>query len=438
MNYIQKDRDLIWHPFTQMKDYAQRDHLLIVRGDGLFLEDVDGNKYYDTVSSWWTCTHGHNHPRLVKALRDQSEKLDHVIFSGMTHPSAIELADELVKIAPEGLAKVFFSDNGSTAVEVALKMSFQYWHHIGQKQKNTFMYLSGSYHGDTLGAVSIGGIELFHAIFKPLLFDAIQVPAPTGNSLDAARSALRELEIFLTAESNRICGLIIEPIVQAAGGMNMYHPAYLRGARALCDQFGIHLIADEVAVGFGRTGRMFGCDHAGIAPDLVCFSKALTGGMMPLSVTMATQVIYDAFYDDHTTMKTFFHGHSYTGHPLATAVAAENLRLFREDNVLARIEHLSEYLGHAVRTRWTSSNHVSNIRHIGMIAAFDLRKDAASDIPYTSDDRIGFEVYLRGLEEGLILRPLGDTIYYWLPYCVTTADIDEIITRTLRILDSLH
>jgi adenosylmethionine-8-amino-7-oxononanoate aminotransferase len=444
--WLNDDRQYVWHPFTQMKDYAEQDHVLIEKAEGVFLYDADGKPYYDTNSSWWVNVHGHGHPRIRRAINDQLAQMDHVMFSGLTHPSAIELARKLVELSPEGLNKVFYSDNGSTAVEVAVKMSFQYWQHLGHKGKRKFIYLNQSYHGDTLGAVSVGGVDIYHATFKPLMFESYSVPSPHTlkweneaytSKEDCVASCIAALRDRLEQSSQEIAALIVEPMIQAAGGMLMVPSEYLRAARELCDAFNIHMIADEVATGFGRTGKMFACEYADIAPDLMCLSKGLTAGVMPLSATLATDQIYSAFYDDYATMKTFFHGHSFTGNPLACAVALESLRIFEEEDVMAHVERASSFLAHEIE-RFKHSNHLDNVRSLGMIAAVNLYQDAEHHHPYPFEERMGFKVYLEGLKEGLMLRPLGDTLYYWLPLCTTEAQISDIIQRTEKVLQRMN
>ncbi|MDB5084222.1 MAG: adenosylmethionine--8-amino-7-oxononanoate aminotransferase BioA [Bacilli bacterium] len=439
---LQKDRKYVWHPFTQMKDYANQDHVLIEKAEGIFLYDADGNRYYDTVSSWWVNTHGHAHPRIKQAIIEQLEQMDHVMFSGLTHAQGIELAEKLVQITPEGLTKVFYSDNGSTAVEVALKMSFQYWQQVGKTQKTRFAYLDNGYHGDTLGAVSVGGVDLYHSLYKPLLFSAYRVAAPqlfqwpdaSAAGEDACvAAALADVKQLFETSAHELAGIIVEPMIQAAGGMNIYPAAYLKGLRELCTEHAVHLIADEVAVGFGRTGRWFACNHADVSPDIICLSKALTAGVLPLAATLCTEEIYQAFYDDYDRFKTFFHGHSFTGNPVGAAVALASLQIFEEEQVMRHVSDASAHLSVQME-RFREFEHVANIRALGMVAAFDLVADRETKQGFDEQDRAGYQIYLEGLEEGLILRPLGDTIYFWLPLATTTSDIDEITRRTMRVL----
>jgi adenosylmethionine-8-amino-7-oxononanoate aminotransferase len=412
-----------------MKDYAEREHILIERAQGIFLYDADGNAYYDTISSWWVNPHGHCHPQIMDAIQKQLQDFDHIQFSGFTHRPAVELAEKLVKMGPPGLTKVFYSDNGSTAVEVALKMSFQYWQQINRSNKTKFVFLKNSYHGDTLGAVSVGGVDLFHSLYKPLLFHAYQLEAPNQLESEAMRCLTAAEHLFME-HHEQIAAIIVEPMIQAAGGMNIYHESFLKGLRSLCDRYEIHLIADEVAVGFGRTGKMFACDHASISPDLLCLSKALTGGVLPLSVTMCSEQIYAAFYDDYQANKTFFHGHGYTANAIACAAALASLTIYENEHTEAHIVRCSEAL-HRGLLPLRNHPYIHNVRQLGLVAAFDL---VSLDPPM---ERFGFEIYLEGLKHGIVLRPLGQVIYYWLPFCVTEEDITAIVTRTVATIDAV-
>ncbi|WP_281890219.1 adenosylmethionine--8-amino-7-oxononanoate transaminase [Paenibacillus sp. YYML68] len=440
---LQADRSYVWHPFTQMKDYAERDPILIEKAEGVFLYDAYGQRYYDTNSSWWVNVHGHAHPRIREAINRQLGQMDHVMFAGLTHSPGIELAEQLVKLTPPGLDRVFYSDNGSTSVEVALKMSFQYWQQSDRPDKTKFVYVDSSYHGDTLGAVSVGGTDQFFSVFRPLLFDAYSVPspdprlAPGGDAETAAQQALEAVRTLFEEKAGELAAIIIEPLLQAAGGMIMYAPSYLTRLRELCTAYNVHLIADEVAVGFGRTGRLFACEHAGITPDFMCLSKGLTAGVLPLAVTMTTSGVFDAFYDDYPKLKTFTHGHSFTGNPVSCAVALESLRIMEDEHVLERTVESAAFLKTQM-TRFQSLDGPANVRSLGMVGAFDLFRSRDAGTRYSFDERIGFRVYLEGLKEGLFLRPLGDTIYYWLPLCTTRAHIEDIVDRTLRVLQAVR
>lgn len=440
---LDKDRKYVWHPFTQMKDYEQEDHVLLEKAEGIYVYDADGNRYADTVSSWWVNIHGHGHPRIKSAMERQFAQMDHVMFSGFTHQPGIELAEQLVQITPEGLNKVFYSDNGSTAVEVALKMSFQAWQQSGHPNKTRFVFMENSYHGDTIGAVSVGGVELFHSMYKPLLFQTFKVPSPyiyqwPGEDEEACiRECLQAVEALFEQHHEEIAAFIIEPMVQAAGGMIIYPASYVKGVRELCTRYGIHLIADEVAVGFGRTGKMFACQHASISPDIICLSKGITAGTVPLAATLCTDEIYNAFYDDYSTMKTFFHGHSFTGNPVTAAVALESLKIFEDEQTMANMQMRIPTFQRGLH-RFRSFEHVGDVRQIGYIGAIELVKDRKTKELFPFEERIGTKVYKAGLNEGLILRPLGHLIYFWLPLCTTAEQIEEILGKTERVLEKLR
>ena len=430
---IEKDLKYIWHPYTQMKDYESEKPIIIEKGKGIYVWDIEGNKYIDGVSSWWVNTLGHSHPRLNKALLEQAEKIEHVIFAGFTHKPAIELAERLVKLTPDELSRVFYSDNGSTAVEVALKMAYQYWNQKGFPQKTKFVALKNSYHGDTLGAVSVGGVDLFHKMYKPLLFDIYQAESPycyrcqNGlNKENCNMACLKSVEELFKAHSDTIAGIIVEPLIQAAGGMIIYPPEYLSKLRELCDKHNVLLIDDEVAMGFGRTGKMFGFEHSGVVPDIICLAKGLTAGYLPLAVTMMTDEIYSAFYDDYEKCKTFYHGHSFTGNPLAACVAVENLKILEEEKIMEQIQPKAKRLGDAVQKFW-ELEHVGDVRHLGMIAAVELVKDKATKEPFPFEERIGSKIYAESLKRGAILRPLGNIIYFMPPYVITEDEIETLV-----------
>ncbi|MBN2233264.1 MAG: adenosylmethionine--8-amino-7-oxononanoate transaminase [Deltaproteobacteria bacterium] len=428
----QWDRQYIWKPFTQMKEYAAGRQIIIDRGDGIYLYDIAGNRYIDGISSWWVNLHGHRHPVLGAALREQLDKVAHCALASLTHEPAIGLARELAAVLPPGLTRIFYSDNGSTAVEVALKMSFQYWRNLGRTDKRTFVSLANAYHGDTLGAVSVGGIEQYHALFKPLLFDTFRVPAPycyrcpAGKRPETCRLECQQpLTDLLMEHADEICGIIVEPLVMAVAGMLVYPPAYLRRLRELADRYDVHLIADEVAVAFGRTGRMFACEHAGITPDLMCMAKGLTGGYLPLAVTAATDRIYEAFWGDYADGRTFFHGHSYTGNPLAAAIGRRNLEYFREAGIIAGLQPKVEYFQQQLQ-RFRELEHAGDVRGMGMIGAVEMVADRRCGEPYPADRRIGKLVADRCLETGAYLRPLGDVLYFIPPLCIENDQLDEL------------
>jgi len=430
---IKKDFEYIWHPFTQMKDYETDKPIIIERGEGIYVYDLKGNKYLDAVASWWVNTLGHSNKRLNKALTEQAEKIEHVIFSGFTHKPAIELAEKLVQITPEPLKKVFFSDNGSTAVEVALKMAYQYWAQIGKPEKSKFVALKNSYHGDTLGVVSIGGCDLFHKVYKPLLFDIFQAPSPYcyrcpmgQNQGECCFECAYEIENILKENHQNIAGIVVEPMIQGAGGMIIYPEKYLKIVRELCDKYDVLLIDDEVAMGFGRTGKMFACEHAEISPDIMCIAKGITAGYMPLAVTLSTQKIYAAFYDDYEKTKTFYHGHSFTGNPLACAVAVENLKILEEDKILENNQPKIECFKKGLE-KFKNLKNVGDIRHLGMIGAVEIVKDKATKEPFDFKDRIEMKIYKKGLENGIIMRPIGNTFYFIPPYVITEKEMGEML-----------
>ncbi|GLQ95871.1 adenosylmethionine--8-amino-7-oxononanoate transaminase [Dyella mobilis] len=428
-----RDLQHIWHPCTQMHDHERVPMVPIVRGEGPWLIDADGRRYLDGISSWWTNLFGHANPRIAAGLAEQAKTLEHVIFAGFTHPVAIELAEQLVRITPPGLEKVFFADNGSAAVEVALKMSFHYWLNQGHGEKTRFIALTGSYHGETLGALSVSDVALYRKTYAPLLLTPILAPSPDAYEGEPGESpeqtAARRLEAMrdlLERHAGETCAVIVEPLVQCAGGMRMYHPSYLSGLRALCDRYDVHLIADEIAVGFGRTGTMFACEQAGIAPDFLCLSKGLTGGTLPLSAVLTTPRVYEAFYAEYNAGKAFLHSHSYTGNPLACRAALETLAIFRDEPVLERNRGLAAHLARQLEPL-RDHPHVADVRQHGMIAAVELVADKSTRRPFPAEERRGLHVYLHGLQNGALLRPLGNIIYFMPPYVVNEGDIDHLV-----------
>ena len=448
------DRACLWHPFTQMHDYAERDLLLIDRAEGLKLYDHRGRSYFDTISSWWCIVHGHGHPTMKEHLRAQLERLDQVLLAGTSHEPAIRLAAKLVELTPPALSRVFYSDNGSTACEVAVKMSLQYWQQRGKPRRRGLVALERGYHGDTIGTMSLGGVPEFHGPFAHLMFPSHRVPPPYcyrcpvgedppgGDQWDSPAAelscdcrCLAPLEKLLTEEGEGIAAFILEPRIMAAGGMIVYPAVWLRRAAELTRRHGVHLIFDEVASGFGRTGRMFALESAGVAPDFLCLSKGLTGGMLPMAVTMTSEEIYQAFYAEYGAGKTFFHGHTFSGSPLAAAAALGSLTVFRQEQTLAglpaKISHLRQRLERFQELPW-----VGDLRSLGMIAALELVRDKATKAPFAPAERVGWPIYLAGLEEGLILRPMGNVVYLWLPLSTTIEEITEITERMWRVLSN--
>lgn len=438
--WIKKDLKYIWHPFTQMKDCRKHPPILIKKAKGLKLYDQAGRMYYDTISSWWCNIHGHNHPRIQAAIQKQIKQLDHVLFAGFTHRPAIQLSEKLVAITPKNLTKVFFSDNGSTAVEVALKMSLQYWHNIGQSEKIRFIFLDHGYHGDTIGAMSVSGRSIFNQVFSPLLTRNYKISSPYCYRCPVFKqypgcdiACIGHLEKILREKNKQICGLILEPFVMAAGGMIIYPKEYLARAFALCKKYNVHFIVDEVATGFGRTGKMFACDHVNIQPDFMCLSKGITSGTLPLAVTLTTKKIYQAFYADYAKKKTFYHGHTYTANPLACSAALASLDIFEDDKTFEKIKSVMHKF-HQELEQFHSLPCVGDVRCIGMIGALELVKNKKTRQPFSFEQRIGFTIYQKGLTQGLILRPLGNVIYLYLPLCVNENEMRLIFKKLYTIL----
>ena len=436
------DRRCLWHPYTQMHDYRQRDLLLIDRAEGVKLYDRQGRGYFDTISSWWCIVHGHGHPTIKKRLKEQIERLEQVLLAGVSHEPAIRLAAELVRLTPPNLSRVFYSDNGSCACEIAVKMSLQYWQQRGQPQRTELVGVERGYHGDTIGTMSLGGVPEFHRAFANLRFPSHRLPTPYCYRCEMAEQpencqlqCLEPLAELLAQRGERIAALIIEPLILAAGGMIIYPAAYLRKVGELTRKYGVHLILDEVATGFGRTGTMFAMEQAGVAPDFLCLSKGLTGGYLPLAATLTSDEVYKAFYGPYAENRTFFHGHTFTGNPLGCAAALGSLQVFEEERTMAglpdKIERLRRGLNRFRELAW-----VGDIRHLGLIGVLELVRDRQSKEPFPAAARVGWQLYLAGLEEGLILRPLGNIVYLWLPLSITAAEIEEILERTWRVVSN--
>jgi adenosylmethionine-8-amino-7-oxononanoate aminotransferase len=425
-----RDLAVVWHPCTQMQDHERLPLVPIARGEGVWLHDFEGKRYLDGVSSWWVNIFGHANPRISAAVAAQAAELEHVLLAGFTHRPAVELAETLVRIVPAGLTRCFFADNGSAAVEVAIKMAFHYWRNLGKTKKRRFVTLSNSYHGETLGALAVGDVELYKQVYQPLLMDVITVPSPDchlrapGESAEAhSRKMFAAMEATLAERSDEIAAVIVEPLVQCAGLMRMYHPAYLALLREACDRHGVLLIADEIAVGFGRTGTLFACEQAGIRPDFLCLSKGLTGGYLPLSVVATTETVYQAFYDDYVKLTAFLHSHSYTGNPIACAAALATLAIFREEDVIARNRVLARRMGEALAPL-ADHPHVAEVRQTGMIAAVEFVKDRATGERYDWRERRGLRAYEHALAQGALLRPVGNVVYLMPPYVITPDEID--------------
>jgi len=441
LSLVDRDRAVVWHPYTQMKTAPPP--LPIVRGQGVYLYTEDGRRLLDGISSWWVNIHGHSHPRLNQAIAAQAKTLEHVIFAGATHEPAVELAERLVGILPAGLTRVFYSDNGSTAVEVAVKLAVQYWRNQGQPSRQRIVALHHAYHGDTVGTMSVSEDSVFTKAFSPLLFSVDRAHAPycyrcpvNLQRETCGINCLDDLESRLKAGADRIAAVLVEPMLQGAGGMIMWPREFLDGVRQLCYRHGVLMIADEVLTGFGRTGRMFACEHAAVTPDIVCLSKALTAGYLPLAVTAATNAVYDAFLSDDRG-KTFFHGHSFTANPLACAVALASLDLIEEDNVLARIARLERQLrdGLGPLARLPL---VGDVRVLGGVAAIELVSNKATKDAGGYLDQIGPRLYPDFLQRGLLLRPLGNVLYFMPPYVITDAEVEWVIEQITDVVVSLQ
>lgn len=425
MSLVDRDRPCVWHPYTQM--LTAPPPIPVVRAQGVYLYTEDGRRILDGISSWWVNIHGHAHPKLNEALAAQARELEHVVFGGCTHRPAVELAERLLQVLPAGLSRVFYSDNGSTAVEVALKLAWQYWRNRGQPQRTKFITLHHAYHGDTVGAMSVSEDSIFTRVFTPLLFSVMRAHAPYCYRCPVGRSratcqidCLGDLERCLAEGGDTIAGVLVEPMLQGAGGMIMWPAEFLAGARRLCDRYRTLLIADEVLTGFGRTGKMFACEHASVRPDVICLSKALTAGYLPMGVTVATEAIYEAFLSEDRG-KTFFHGHSFTANPLACAVALASLDLFRENAVIERVQALERQLREGMvalgRYPW-----VGDVRVIGGVGAVELESAAPGYL-----DNVGPRLAAAFLERGILLRPLGNILYFMPPYAITDTEVGWVL-----------
>lgn len=420
----------VWHPCTQMKQHETYPLIPIQRGDGVWLYDVDGKKYLDTVSSWWVNLFGHNNPRIKEAIKQQLDTLEHVMLAGFTHEPVVALSEKLSQLT--GLGHAFYASDGASATEIALKMSFHYWRNIGKTAKTKFISLQNSYHGETMGSLGVTDVAIFKDTYAPLLTQSALVPSPdfrlaqTGES--AEQFALRcadALEQHLAKHHTELAAFIIEPLVQCAAGMGMYHPIYLKRAREICSQYAVHLIADEIAVGFGRTGTMFACEQASIKADFICLSKGITGGYLPLSTVLTRDEIYQAFYHD-ATVKGFLHSHSYTGNPLACSAALATLAIFETDDVLVKNHLKSAYIIEKMQV--LTNLPIKYLRHQGMIFAFDV---------VTDNSQFSKRCYQAAIEQGLLIRPIGNTVYFMPPYTITESEIDLMVNTTHAVLKAI-
>ncbi|MFA5460550.1 MAG: adenosylmethionine--8-amino-7-oxononanoate transaminase [Sulfurimonas sp.] len=425
-----KKRDLavLWHPCTQMKDHETLPLIPIKKAHGVYLEDFDGNLYIDAISSWWVNIFGHTNSYINKKIKEQLDTLEHVILAGFTHEPVVRLSERLVKLTPKGLEKCFYADNGSSAVEVALKMSF-HAHKNNLKEKNIFVSLKNSYHGETIGALSVGDVELYKETYKPLLIQSIQTPVPKDMSIEAAREAASEFEKLCEKRATEISAIILEPLIQGAGYMHMYHKEFLTLVREICSRYDIHLIADEVMVGFGRSGEMFACSSANITPDFLVLSKGLTGGYLPLSVVLTTDEIYASFYCDYSENRAFLHSHSYTGNALACAAANATLDIFEDENVIEKNKETTKQMQEEL-LKFKALKNVLSTRQTGMVCAVELKG-------YDPKDRVGLKVYEYGLKNGVLLRPLGHVVYFMPPYIISKDEIKKMMQVAYEAIQSL-
>jgi adenosylmethionine-8-amino-7-oxononanoate aminotransferase len=440
------ERDCLWHPFTQMKEWTGRTPIVIERAHGCTLVDIEGREYLDGVSSLWCNVHGHNHPAINEAIQGQLAKVAHSTLLGLGSAPAAAFAAELIGVAPVGLTRVFYSDSGSTAVEVALKMAFQYWQQEAtgaHRARKRFLSLTNAYHGDTVGAVSVGGIELFHKIFSPLLFTSYHAPSPycyrcpLGLQPDTcAMECFDELAAIAERHADEIAGIIVEPLIQGAAGMITAPSGYLRRIRELCDRLEILLIVDEVATGFGRTGTLFACEQEGVVPDLMALAKGISGGYLPLAATLATERVYEAFLGDFQDLRTFFHGHTYTGNALACAAASASLRLFTTEKVLATLPEKAMRLAEGLETI-AAHPHVAQARRRGMMVGIELVADRSTKRPFPWQDRRGVQVCDRAADKGVFIRPLGDVVVLMPPLAISLEDIDRLTAVVRECLEEV-
>jgi adenosylmethionine-8-amino-7-oxononanoate aminotransferase len=424
-----RDLNVLWHPCTQMKDHETIPMIPIAKGDGVYLEDFEGNRIIDAISSWWVNLFGHCNPYINQKVIEQLGKLEHVILAGFTHEGIVRLSERLVKLSPDGLTKCFYADNGSSAIEVALKMSY-HSHKNGGKEKGLFVSLSDSYHGETLGALSIGDVALYKETYAPLLIQSIQTPSPKNQTLEAALEAVETFESLLKTQGHEIAALIVEPLVQGAGGMKMYHPLFLTKTKQLCERYGVHFIADEILVGFGRTGSMFACEQANITPDFLILSKGLTGGYLPLSVVLTTEEVYGSFYCDYNPTRSFLHSHSYTGNALACAAANATLDIFEWENIIENNRITIALIAEELK-RFESLARVKEVRQCGMIAVIELEG-------FDLNERIGLKIHQHCMREGVLIRPLGSVIYVMTPYVITSDELKRVFVAIERAIGSIN
>ena len=440
-SWQEEDLKYIWHPCSQMKDYEELPPIVIDHANGINLYDIDGKCYKDVVSSWWCNLLGHCNPRINNAIKSQLDRLEHVIFANFTHKTAITLCQKLVEVLPKGLCKFNFADNGSAAIEMAMKMSFQYHQQTGNTQKKKFMALTDAYHGETIGALSVGACDLYSEIYKPILMDVTRVQAPDCYRCPCGKCRGNcNCECFKFAEKtfeehgDETCAILVEPLLQGSAGMKIYPPIFLTKLRELCDKYNVHLIADEIATGYGRTGKMFAFDWAGVSPDIMCLSKGLTGGYMPMSICVTTQEIYDAFYADYVTGKAFMHSHTYAGNPLGCSAGIEVLNILKDGKIIEKANKRAVYFNNIINEKFADYKNVGEVRHIGLVNAIELVKDKKTKEPFDSKLRLGYQIYKKALKKGVLLRPLGDIIYFNPPLIIEEPDMDFVTDVALECM----
>ena len=453
MKYTKKDlekwdKEYFWHPFTQMKVYREEDNVIVERGEGVYIYDIYGNKYLDGVASLWCNVHGHNHPKLNKAIEEQLKKIAHFTTLGASNVPAILLAKRLVDITPKKLNKVFYSEDGSEAMEIAIKIAYHYWHNKGEKQKNKFITLSEAYHGDTIGSVSVGGINIFHEKYKPLLFDVYKMPSPYLEAINkvgrekaleenTTKLLIEEVEEFVFKHHQEIAGFVLEAGVQGAAGILPFPKGYLREIRRICDEYNILMIVDEVATGFGRSGYMFASEKEGIEPDIMALGKGITGGYLPLAATLTTDEIFNEFLGDFGEAKHFYHGHTYTGNPLASAVALANLDVFEEEKTLEKLKPKIELLEKKLNEFW-DLKHVGDVRNYGFMAGVELVKDKKTKEPFPYGERTGFKVAREMLKRGIWVRPLGDVMVIMPPLAISIDELNYFLDSLKESIKTLE
>ncbi len=429
---IEKSSQYMWLPFTQMKDYDENP-LVIESGEGVYLRDIYGNEYLDGYSSLWLNVHGHRNEEINQAIKDQLDKIAHSTLLGATNVPSILLAEKLVRLSPERLVRVFYSDSGATSVEIAIKMAYQYWQNKGKPEKQKFITLQNAYHGDTVGAISVGKVDIFHRVYKSLMFESLVAPFPDVvhhpdlvDEKEIRDRALEELEGILKENHHEIAGMTVESLIQGAGGMNIMPKGYFKGVEKLCRKYEVLLIVDEVATGFGRTGKMFAVEHEQVQPDIMTVAKGITGGYLPIAATLTTEEIYEAFYDDYTSLKTFFHGHSYTGNQLGCAAALANLEIYERENLIGKVQEKAGII-ESLLAPLKEHPHVSSIRQLGMICGIELVQDKASKKPFLWEDRVGYRTTIKMRELGMLTRPIGDTIVFMPPLATTEEELEKMI-----------